>query len=251
MNEVQRYLRYTIPGLVFFLVLLMALMISDTSWILSTLGSVIASGGVGLGVLILLASVGLGYLLAQVYFALYWTRALGRYCAIDHLSLLKKLEENGKIEILDADEKILHLEDLSKSRACQKRHAWVLHNLFFWSLGKLSDEQKRLKDWIDRLADFTHSLGTTIIGLFLAGIAWAVVHACIDTSAPWKLTTVIIPIVVLVLLIALMVLTYCHSHKSLQATGNTTMLNIVLSKYEDLNRSNESDRSKVRIYYHL
>ena len=250
MNEVQRYLRYTIPGLVFFLVPLIALMISDTSWILDTLGSAIDIGGIGLGVLILLASVALGYLLAHAYFALYWTFHLGKYFPIDHLSVLETLEEKGKIEIIDADEKILHLKDLSRWRAVQKRHAWVVHNLSFWSLGKLSKEEKRLKDWIDRLVDFTHSLGTTIIGLFLAGIAWAIVHSCIDTSAPWKQTRVIIPIVVLVVLIALMVLTYCNTHKSLQATGNTTMLNIVLRKYKELNRSNKCDPSKVRIYYH-
>ena len=249
MNEVQRYLRYTIPGLVCFLVLTVALIISDKPRILQT-ESIDFSQYAGLSVLILLASVPLGYLLAQAYFTLHWTIHLGKYHPIDHYSLLEGLEKKGKIEIHDGDKSFL-LKSLSNSTVVQRRHAWTILNQSFWSLGKLSDEQKRLKDWIDRLVGFTHSMGTTIIGLFLAGIAWAILHSYIDQFAPWKQTTDFVPIIVLAVLIALTLPNYHRTRKSLQATGNTTMLSIILSKYEDLNRSNESDRSKVRIYYHL
>src|SRR5437762_3456568 len=124
MDEVKRFLRFTLPGLACVLLVLLALSVSDPDIVRNVLSKDCATS-IGEVAVFFLGSGGLGYILANVYFAAYWLPLLSKWWAIDHRSVLEQLGD--KVKIIDPSGKSLLASNLSR------REAWQIVSQFWYS----------------------------------------------------------------------------------------------------------------------
>jgi hypothetical protein len=231
MNEVRRFFRFTIPGITCVLELFIALSISDNKMIASMLDSTGAVANIGLVFAIFLASGGLGYIFANIYFALYWWKPIRDRFAIDHCSLFRDLAE--KIELVDTSGTRINPDDLSK------RDAWNILTQFWYSQIEDGQDIKGVDQITDRLANITHSLGATVIGSLLSFIAWVSIHFS-NPSRSFCIYGELAIIIVWLLLIFLMLKCHQRAQESLQSIANSTIANRITQKYI---------YTKIKIYY--
>ena len=141
MDEVRRFLRYTLLGLAVIIELLIALFLTDTE----SMGILICKDkdqilNLGLVLTIFIGSGGLGYLFASLYFELCWIWPFYLFMPTDHLALLTKLREKKIIEITDASGK--SVDKLSK------REAWIIVTQYWCSRLETSNNLKGVNSYI-------------------------------------------------------------------------------------------------------
>jgi len=115
-----------------------------------------------------LASGALGYILANIYFGLYWSPIVKGFIAIDHLSLLRNLESAKIIDIVD--------EKDNKRDIKNKRDAWNIITQFWHARVENDDQIRGINRITDRLTDITHALGATCLGTIIGLIIWIGFH---------------------------------------------------------------------------
>lgn len=189
-SQLSAFFRFSIPGFACLVELGIALAISDRSATADFLKSIGGDTSIGLVLGTLLASGGLGYILAQLYWALYWTWPFSRLVAVDHLSLLCSLVKSEHLEIITIREQgnkyvVTHTEQRWKlvnegNRRIEltKRDAWRIVSQY-WPSQQAKDEDEELHGVYpvnSRLLDVAHSLGATIIGTALSFLAWFSIH---------------------------------------------------------------------------
>ncbi|MCK4661559.1 MAG: hypothetical protein KAT68_01735 [Bacteroidales bacterium] len=223
MNEIRRFLRYTLPGLTVTLVVFGALwysgdipsgLMSSENILPKFIGIFISSGA-------------LGYFLANIYFAYRW---IFKKCfAINHLSVIIELKE--KITIKGPSEIEWTLNDLTLF------DAWSILSHYCISHSKEDDKMKRIVDYTEKMVDLTHGLGAMFTGIFIAMVSYLIYgfFSCND-SRIW--------IVFLILLILSVVYFYAfyRSLKSLQSMSNSAFVTSIMSKFNNCNK-------KICIYY--
>jgi hypothetical protein len=231
MNEVRRFLRYTLPGLASVLMLLILLSITDCSSIYEWFSVKDTAQGLGLVLSIFLGSGALGYLFANVYFSLYWTWPFSSALAIDHRPLFSNLR--GEIKVIDYSGN--EYERFSPS----KRIAWTIVTQFWFYHIEKSEEIKGVDGYIDRLTDITHGLGATFIGLICAFAAWFFIHSkSLHGAACWKSPETIV-VVSWLILMALLVLGYRRTQMALQSIVNSTMTAFIRQQFKSKGRPSE------------
>ena len=242
MNEVQRFLRYTIPGITTVFLFILASIISNDI----NINEVIYSGqdnlkSIGAIIGSFLLTGGLGYITAQLYWGLYWFGPLKSIIAIEHRPMLKELTEtyNGKFFIKDLNNTSLEIDKLSK------RDAWNIVTYYFES--KESDGKELLEKYSmnNRLVMVTHSLGATIVGAIIAFLAWLSFHIvsnwCIFFQLSFLTKVIIVSWITIILI---MCNAYWSSLKAHENLSNTHFANAVIREVQKLKYTEE-----INIHY--
>ena len=90
MDEIKRFMRYTLPGLVCTLQLIIAFIFSDTITVKCFYNNYLKSSndfGIVLG--IFFVSGAIGYILSSIYFSIRWWEPISQLFSINHLILFK------------------------------------------------------------------------------------------------------------------------------------------------------------------
>lgn len=232
MDEARRFLRYILPGLVFSVVLLIALLISDNDAIICFLKKISDKGIIGIGG-VFLASGALGYIFSVIYWALFWSRPFSNWIAVDHTVLLNRLVERGRVEVVDISGNQVPLD---------KRTAWVIFSQHWWTSRIKNKSDKDIFIPIDRLADITHAIGTAIISILFSFIVWAIIHYGYLRSRFSICDVGVLAFLVQIFLIIAFYKNYWDTHRSLQSVLNSAFANMVETQFEE-------NKGKIRIYY--
>jgi hypothetical protein len=232
MEEIRRFLRYTLPGLATVLVGFGTMWLSGADldvWIRSEeiLGKFVG---------IFVASGAIGYLMANLYFALRWVGRLQQYLVIDHHKIIKNL--NSKIEVWGPTRK-WNLEKLSLF------DSWSILTHYSVSRSKIDKELEAIIPACERMVDITHGLGSLCTGLGVLVMPFLLSTRPLCLARTWVACSVLLALD-LVLWIA-----FLRSLKALQAVSNTAFVTSIMREYKSINRGvrEESQKRKVPIYY--
>lgn len=164
---------------------------------------------------------------------------MSNYIAIDHKPLLKWLKEKGKIVVIPTRER-----DLDK---ISKREAWVIFSQHWWTSRIKNEADKDKFISIDRLADITHAIGTTLISILFSLAAWAIIH-CGYLKSEFSICTCkgLIFIILQILLIWAFCKNYWDTHKSFQSLLNSSFANMIESQFRG---KGKIGWKKTTIYY--
>ena len=232
MNDVRRFIRYTLPGLVFAIQLIVALGVSDWEKVsaiykISNLKESLSFFLVGF-----LASGALGYMFSIFYYALYWWEPIEKKLAIDHKTLFQKLED--KIEIKNADGKPINLNSLSK------KEAWSILTRYWFTNYEDYNCIKGINSTIDRLSNIVHGNGTTVVATFMSACTWTFLHYWL--SEKFFSQNVIILLLCWFILTLVAFCAYLNSLRFFQSIINSTMLGLLIDQYRMLGQ-------KIEIWY--
>ena len=236
MDEIRRFMRFTLPGIVCILVLLVGLLISDFKSLkeyLSNLGDPKLNIGIIIGAFF--ASGGLGYLFSIIYFSIIWSSLLRKTFANDHRQILFDLR--NKIEIMNVAEKPIHPESLTQ------REAWAIITQF-WNANLEEDKViKGVTSFINRTVDIVHSIGAIIIGTFIMLILWIYLHffALQEASYNFRLNDFIV-IFYWLLMLFLFIIDFQLTRKSIQSIINITIIDVIQQKAS-------KKKKKIKLYF--
>jgi len=220
MNDVRRFMRYILPGLAYAIELLIALIFSkdidinqlkDFDYIGVVFGVFLASGA-------------MGYIFSIIYFGTLWKY---KY-APDYRPVFISLK--NKTQIINQDEKIISVENLTKDDAKSLISLYWYHNIVE------SERIKGINPYVDRLLDITHGLGAFLIGTFFSIIPWIIIHTF------WinKYKDLII-LVCWAVLLYIIHLNYKTIQKKSETLSSSTILSELLNEYK-------KNQELVRIY---
>lgn len=234
MNEVTRFVRFTLPGLASVILLLIFLVLTGDLKMADILRAVGANKSVGVILGVFLGSGGLGFLQATVYFALYWFWPFDRLMAPDDRTFLEDFRE--MVEFVDS--KGNRYSPLDGSR----HEAWTIVNIYFTSRIKEVPELRGIIPLTDRLVNVTHALGATFVGTSLSFIAWLCIHF------PLKEGDIvgskdIVPIFGWLLLLFFIGLSRKHALKAAQSIANSAMGERIRKEFRI------AGEKKVSLYY--
>ena len=177
MEEARRFLRYTLPGLVFAVELAIYLYFTlGHASFMAQVGS-LPGGGVGSGIGLFLLSGGLGYVFSLVHFALYWT--LYRWwVARDYRPLLRALARRGWLAARRWDDGTeFDLDDLSLEGG------WRAHVAICLERKLCSKRMEGARGGFDRLGDFANGCGASFVGSAAAIVCYVFIAGSIGASA--------------------------------------------------------------------
>jgi hypothetical protein len=224
MSEVQRFIRYVFPGLAVLLQVAAAVTVSSDAKALA--GMVQAIGSPTGALTTVLASGGLGYVLANVYFALYWR--LSSPMTLDHRPLLMDIRESVVFKRLSGHDVDIDINRLTK------REAWTIV-VGFWHSRHRKRVIKGNRPFVDRLVDNVASLGATIVGSAFAFL----MHVLYSTSSllcQGKGAPIDLGVVTVIVLWAILILCFCLAHQlanqALQRIVNTAIAQVVTQAKE-------------------
>jgi hypothetical protein len=165
MDEVRRFLRYTLPGMASLGQLFLAVYFTSSPTILLLLKKLDSQAGLISGVIaVFITSGAIGYILASAYHTAYWT--IFSFFSIDHLTIVRKLISRGELVVSDSN------GDLIPEDKLEKRDAWTILTYYWHSNLEESKELIGLNKITDRLADFTHAHGASFLGAVLGLLVW-------------------------------------------------------------------------------
>lgn len=177
MDEVRRFFRYSLPGIVCVLELILVLFISNRCLVENAIKSLQGIESLVVVFGLLLGTGGLGYIFAQIYWALYQT------------PFFEFLHPNGKRALEKVHPEYLLIKKLAiehsnpkyvEKRLCIKDltiyETWVIGASFLLSRREINKSVQGILPLAERLVDVTHNLGATFIGTVLATITWLVLY---------------------------------------------------------------------------
>lgn len=216
----DKFLRYTIPGLVSMLVFYF--LTSFKSW---ENARIITESEISLGYIAGLVFVTGG--MGAIFNILYGALCHLIYYPLNHTKLLSSLKD--KLKIVDAHGNVVN--------KISKREAWSIFNTYWYSKTNLRSKFEAINPRVDRLSDVTHGIGTTLVGLIVTIIVCIIWNLRIHSSV---LPSLIIGIV----FIFLTFFNYVYLLKMYQTILNTTFATIL---NEDLNQIFKEDPNKTYI----
>ncbi len=232
MDEVRRFIRYTLPGLTCITVLLLALLISDRTQVISFLINVKEENAIGLILSTLLISGALGFILANIYFSILWLTP-NNVIAIDHLNLLFKL--NKYLSIVDENDKSINISTFSR------REAWeIITKLWYWNKASL-DNMKSMHEWLDRIIDLSHGIGAVLIGMIFSFVSWLFLHLCILSKLFNCKTDILVILLWIVIFIAFFI-NYYRTQKTIERLSNSIITKFIKEYFS-------KKRKKYKIYF--
>ena len=178
MEETRRFLRYVIPGLLFFIEISLYLFFSAYRQFISALKE--WGKDLAFPVSLFLASGGIGFLLGVFYHFLYLTKGF-RKLAVTHLPLIKDCVKRDwlKLEKREDGSK-LEIETLTQSGA------WRVVTAYWHERRECSNRIKAANARTDSLTDIMHGLGATFVGSVLTIPLWIYLHTkLVCAYPPW------------------------------------------------------------------
>lgn len=216
----DKFLRYTIPGLVSLLVLYF--LTSFKNW---ENAKIITESEISLGYIAGLVFVTGG--MGAIFNITYWALCHFIYYPLNHKKLLSSLKD--KLKIIDAHGNVVD--------KISKREAWSIFNTYWYSKTNLRTKFEAINPRVDRLSDVTHGIGTTLVGLI------GTIIVCIVWNLKFHYS--ILPSLVIgIVLIFLTFSNYIYLLKMYQTLLNTTFATIL---NEDLIQIFKEDPNKTHI----
>lgn len=215
----DKFLRYTIPGLVSLLTFFFLFILTDWTNIDEIKKSEITLGEIA-GAIVVTGGLG------AIFNNIYWAICHFIYFPLDHTHLIGSLK--GKLRIIDSRGEIV--------TKFSKRQAWSIFNTYWYSKTNIRARFEAINSRVDRLSDVTHGLGTTFIGLVLTFVFWFV---CLKPDSSW-----ILPFSIGITLILLTFSNYLYSLRMYQALLNTTFASVLK---EELEQISSKDKKKTEI----
>ena len=176
MEEARRFLRYVIPGLLFFIEVSIYLFFSAHAQFIFS----IREWGKDLAfpITIFLASGGMGFLLGVLYHSLYWTIGF-RTFAVNHIPLIQDCVNRDWLKL----KRRANNSDLNVSQLTQTG-AWRVVTAYWHERREFSKRIKGANDRTDSLTDIMHGLGATLIGSLISIPTWIYIHKKLVCSYP-------------------------------------------------------------------
>ncbi|RJQ55928.1 MAG: hypothetical protein C4521_01005 [Actinobacteria bacterium] len=179
MDEVQRYLRHVLPGVVFLVETLVILLVLLPGWTTESLGKLATGDSLGTAFAVLIASGGVGFIFSVLNHLYLWWR---QSPPIDFRELVARLREGDVIRLVDAEtgmpvaEADLPLEE-----------AWAVASSLWHEHLETSHQLAGSETRNVSLSDLTHATGAARIGSLAAWVAALVVAAHVASFAPsWE-----------------------------------------------------------------
>jgi hypothetical protein len=213
----DRFLRYTIPGLVAILFFYFLTKLHDPSDKHNILQPEISLGYIA-GLVFVTGGLG------AIFNIVYWAFCHFIRYPLNHVQLLISLRH--KLRIVDGNG--------NEIPSVGRRDAWSIFNSYWYSKTNLRQKLKAINPRVDRLSDVTHGTGTIIAGLCLT-FCYFIYRLFQNITFSW------VPIIAGFLFIAVTFFNYIRLLGMYQALLNTTFATIL---DEDLNERKSKD-SKV------
>jgi len=204
MDDAKRFIRYVIPGIVFFIEVSFYLFISAKQSLIDNIqaSELITSenSGISLTLAALLTSGGLGYIFGNIYYVFHCF-SLG---LVDHTELIKYAEKEKWISVVD-----------KKAMNMNKNDAWRIVTSLWKSRIESSIRIKGIDGRMDSLADIMHGLGTSIVASLFAMLFWVYLHCSWTSTRPWE-GTAIYALIISMLMVAVFIVNYILTKKNIQ-----------------------------------
>lgn len=210
----DKFLRYTIPGLVALLVFYFLISLTKSVDILNIKGTEISLGYIA-GLVFVTGGLG------AIFNSIYWAVCHFFYYPLNHTKLIISLKD--KLKVTDKEGNLV--------KDTTKREAWSIFNTYWYSKTNLRTKFEAINPRVDRLSDVTHGLGTTFVGIVSAFTIWIILFLKFESSF-------ILPFAVGLMLIILNFSNYVYSLKMYQTLLNTTFASVL---NEDLNQMKKED----------
>lgn len=219
MEEARRFLRYVIPGLLFFIEISLYLFFSAHAQFSSFLREY--GKDLAFPVTVFLASGGVGFLFGVIYHSFYWTE-INRFFGVNHMPLMQDCVERGWLKlVLRKDGTNLNISKLTRSGA------WRVVTAYWHERRECSKKIKAANARTDSLTDIMHGLGTTFFGSLCAIPLWIYIHKMLVCSYPsWFYY--FIPLG----LLFLNGVNYCRVVRDFQSIVDIIMSDDIKSEYE-------------------
>jgi len=171
MDEGGRYLRYIIPGVASIVQFIILALISGVPFSGSELISAVsANSGIGVAFTVLIASGGLGYLLAQVYFGLRTLPGLKGLLHQDHSGFFQNQEVEKALSVKGLGGDAPGADDL--------RANWAMFCTLWHMRRGNSTSLEKTDRMVGSLTGHMHSLGATFVGVVIAFVVWLALVGC-------------------------------------------------------------------------
>jgi hypothetical protein len=224
MEEIQRFLRFTIPGLITAMQLGLVFQFSGVIDICPYIYTKTTLDSIGVGLNVFIASGALGFVIANIYFSLYWN--VFGFWAIDHRPALKKIKGNfhNSNGVIKLDQSYKHRKEID---LLSTRDAWNIATQFLNSTIKESKKIEGMNKHIMRFSDITHALGATCTGSILSYIICIIILIKNGSNYTLSNTFFVVIMVVWLGLIFLVFLEYRAIKNSVQAIVNSTIVQVI------------------------
>ncbi len=225
MDEVKRFVRYVIPGIVFIILVFLFFYLSDTTMVINLLKSEAMKNTIGLVLAVFLGSGGLGFILANIYHTIYWT--LNRL-AINHLPLFRETPPGFRSIDIEGNP----ISNLTR------REAWTIITQYCHSEIK-KDSGKDIEGMClitDRLVDITHGLGAALVATFLSFPTWYLLRSLKSTQnicdIPGRTLSTII--IIWIVLMIVLIIGHYRTNRALEEIANSTLARRLRRKQSSL-----------------
>jgi Ca2+/Na+ antiporter len=229
MDEAKRIVRYTLPGLVYVILLLATFALLEPDKAKEIVLNNDISFGEILGSFIL--SGGIGYIFSIIYFSLYWWIGGRKGHFYNHLNILNELIKSKKIEIIKPD-----LSDSKEQNFIlnNKREAWYIINVYWYSRGKTS---KAIEGIIEKInsyySDITIGLGTTLIATFFSLLTFTGLLLVYYSNIDWFRWNVWVCLGLYMFFIYMVLLNFCRTYKAYETIIITAFATEVFKECEE------------------
>jgi len=189
MDEVKRFMRYTLPGIVCSIELALAMIITYPVMANNLLNFMKESNGIGAAIGFLLTSGALGYLFSVIYYIIWNKRKL----FYDHTPALLVLEKEFCIRFQNVERMFAKKGEGTKKYECKPadlcklslKDKWEIFHAMWHRRRGQSEELKANDERTERLLDILHGHGVTCVGSSIAFIVWILY---VVTSYSWSYT---------------------------------------------------------------
>lgn len=162
MNDARQFLRYLVPGSLFFVQMALTLMALWPDWMIEKAEfykGTADKNALAIAIGFLVTSGAIGFLMSMIHHALYW-RFPRRYGAVDYRALLRLLHRRGLIS-----ESPLPLAGSARSRPRSILRAWIILTKLWHERLKSSAKISAANGRADSMANLVHSTGACRISL--------------------------------------------------------------------------------------
>ncbi len=219
MNETRRFLRYVIPGLLFFIELSLYLFMSNQDqfekWIKEW------SGSITFPVTLFLVSGAIGFFLSLVYYAFHRIKYLKSFFGsflplIEFCIYMKWIILFNRKDGLPLDSKYL-----------SHSGAWRVVTAYWHERIKSSKKIKSANPRTDSLADIMQGLGSAFMGSILVIGVWIFIHFQLDGCSD----QLIVPFVLSIVIIIIHLINFINVRKDLYSVVSIIMIDELKEKH--------------------
>jgi|GEM_PF-6802823 len=228
MDEAKRFMRYALPGMVVFLLFILAIL-STQKYALDTTLSILKSkesgaviGGVAAT---FLTSGALGYMFSTIYFLL-----KQKFMGLDHRPAIHTLINIGYR--IDYYHSICENKYPINTNSVSMQDALLFVNSWWWYIKGFNSGVKEIDSYINRLSDAIHSLGATLVGSLLCNILWLIMIIDHDILAAMSMDgdgyiTESSSVIIWLILNLILLLNYIGFRNYLQKYTNTVFISAI------------------------